>query len=455
MIKLLLLGLTIALTSAVWGEELAPKPLDFAYAIDIDPKATDTAFRLQIPHSVYANVASPKLNDIRVFNRGGETLPFEVSYNSAIETAQATIVPFVALQSKDKNLEQLQLFYQEEDGKRQFSVSPEVIAGAADSTTYILNMKDVSGTREQLELDWQFDKPGSYFFSASVDASDDLQDWSFKQNPSALAQLALPGETMLHNRVAIKHCDCIYYRLVLTGEDRPTLKEIRVLTSATESKQTKKSAAVSAVKQPDSPRDFIVDTANFAVKSAVRIPLTQNNTIAQVAVYSAATVDGPWQRRGESSLYRVQSDTGVQVKDSIEMQPTNDRFLKIALQSEGSGLEASLAEIEYDWVPHNLTFVARGDGPYRLAFGSAAYSDTRAEYGTVFAQLYKQSKPTVLRGDSALSAKKQLGGPSKLHSATTPQDTRWLLWLALSLASALLLWMAWSTWQSAATGRSE
>lgn len=443
--------LLAALPSQAQDQE--PGTTDFAYGISIAPQQSKAAYRLLIPQSIYETVVSKRLNDVRVFNSDGEVLPHEISHSAGKQSLQKVPVPFVALQSSKENLEKLKLFYQQDEGKVNFKVSPEVVSSAANSTTYILKVAGLEGNREQIELDWTFEKPGSYFFTANVEASHDLENWSFKQKPAALAQLELPGETVLNNTIPIRHCGCPYYRLVLSGRDRPALTEIRLIIRQVESNQKKKRLAVAVQKEADTRRSFIADADNYTDKVAVRIPLLQNNTIARVSVSSADSTDGPWHQRGAASLYRVKNANGVQARDMVDIESTNDRYLKVIIENEGSGLESSLTEIEYDWIPHNLTFLARGAAPFQLAFGSAEYVRGEADYAAVFSQLYQQSKPHVFSGDHALSARKTLGGPSKLYAAAEPVNKKhWLLWLILSMASAFLLWMAWSTWQNAGSG---
>jgi hypothetical protein len=113
-----------------------------------------------------------------------------------------------------------------------------------------------------------------------------------------------------------------------------------------------------------------------------------------------------------------------------------DRYWRLSVDARGGGFGAGVPQVEVDWIPQRLRFVARGAGPFLLAYGSG-----RSER--------QQSTATVLPLGSAgnaiapvaaeLGPEELLGGDEALRARVTPQ--RWktiVLWSAL-LGSVLLL----------------
>jgi hypothetical protein len=100
------------------------------------------------------------------------------------------------------------------------------------------------------------------------------------------------------------------------------------------------------------------------------------------------------------------------------------------------GLGTSAPRLVVEWVPHEIEFVARGTGPFSLAYGSsvaqsAAVSLLMLPVNVAVAPA-SLSPPESSGGDSLLLA------PGKPFPWKTP-----LLWLLLIMGAGLLGWMAY------------
>jgi hypothetical protein len=88
-----------------------------------------------------------------------------------------------------------------------------------------------------------------------------------------------------------------------------------------------------------------------------------------------------------------------------------------------------------EWVPHDVVFVARGAGPFYIAYGSATADPPAASL---------EGLPKNLSIASAsLSEPESLGGDARL--TPPPEPYAWkaaLLWVVLIAGAALLAWMA-------------
>jgi hypothetical protein len=92
----------------------------------------------------------------------------------------------------------------------------------------------------------------------------------------------------------------------------------------------------------------------------------QDGSSAHVKLYGRNKVSEPWQLLSDDSFYRYRFGSDNVVKDTILLRPAARRFLKLETERpfwQGAALAAG-------WTPDRLIFVARGSGPYVLAFGS-------------------------------------------------------------------------------------
>jgi hypothetical protein len=88
-----------------------------------------------------------------------------------------------------------------------------------------------------------------------------------------------------------------------------------------------------------------------------------------------------------------------------------------------------------EWVPHEVVFVARGTGPFYVAYGSAA-----AESAAVSLAVLPKN---VLIASASLSDPELLGGDVRLKPPPAPYAWKTaLLWVILVAGAALLAWMA-------------
>jgi hypothetical protein len=102
------------------------------------------------------------------------------------------------------------------------------------------------------------------------------------------------------------------------------------------------------------------------------------------------------------------------------------------------GLGDGEPSLRVGWLPHEVVFLARGEAPYTLAFGSGAARAPVASMRSV------PSGATILRASFAES--RTLGGESRLQPVVPEKGFAMksaVLWGTLVLGVLLLGWMAY------------
>ncbi len=117
------------------------------------------------------------------------------------------------------------------------------------------------------------------------------------------------------------------------------------------------------------PGEYLFDLGARLPVEALRIVLPAANSVAPFAVAARDAQSGPWQSVASATFYRLVRD-GAEIESpplAIGRRPA--RYWSIQLDPRSPAIGAAPA-LEAEWRPAQLVFVARGEGPYQLAFGN-------------------------------------------------------------------------------------
>jgi hypothetical protein len=168
----------------------------------------------------------------------------------------------------------------------------------------------------------------------------------------------------------------------------------------------------------------------------VNLELPEHNTVAAVELLSRMHPRDPWRHVAARQFYRVSSADGELTNAPIDIATDSDRYwLARAVGSNGTGT-AEPVRLQVTWTPSEMVFLARGSGPYMLAYGSTAAPPAETDLSSI------PTAVTVLR--ATLGARRELGGQARLaQPAVEFPWKRLLLWAVLALSVCLLAWMAY------------
>lgn len=144
-----------------------------------------------------------------------------------------------------------------------------------------------------------------------------------------------------------------------------------------------------------------------------------------------------WQYRGRLNQYLLNlNDTQVQ-SDAASVTVARDRFWKIRLDGPTAASQV-VPEIAVGWRPDTLLFLAQGNAPFTLAFGSSAVGS--AGFGDLSASI-----PDVQAQSVSLGEIRPLGDVDPNR-----QSFPWklvVLWLVLISGTLLMAYMAFSLYR--------
>jgi hypothetical protein len=421
-------------TQAFAGADL--KPEDFAYALPVEVSGDAAAYRVPLPVSVYQSSARPDLGDLRVFNGQKEVVPYALERPDAGTSArESTRLPLFHL--KDNSAAALDAVrITVESGKA--AVNVQAPAGAtvgAGSTSYLADARGVSGRIAALILEWPEDA-ADFAGRLQIEAGDTLGQWSTITASSPVANLHAEGEHLVERRLELPPTEAKFWRLSWVGAEAPFALTGVMAEPARETVDAAR-ASLMVFGRTDAAHagEFEFDLGARPPVDRVNLELPEVNTTIGVDLLSRSDSKAAWRPVVHAGMYRLKS-AGTELRNGpIHIAQDSDRYWRARVDPRGGGLGHGVPRLSVGWVSQNVIFLARGAGPYLIAYGSAVAESAESSLESI--------PKGVVIGAATAAAPIQFGGAGRL--AGTQSSVQWkqaLLWAVLIIATGLLGWMA-------------
>ncbi len=391
-------------------------PMDFAggYALEASPGFA--LQRLELPLEAYGACSRADLGDLRVFNAAGEEVPALVR-RVAPKTAASVGLPLFRLGNAGGGRDydfRLQVRTSERGAVVETRVSPP---GEEER----LLLLDATGLASQ---------PGALRFTlgsgpkllrVSVRGSNDLGSWH-AAGAGVLARMEHQNGRVLQDRVILSGRAWKYY--LVSGMQN--LSGIEAVSA--------EPGTGPALRRFTSLSGTMVEEGvyEYALPAGLPVDLLDlepaDNAVLGVEVRAPAG-DG-WKRVAAGTLFRLTVDGQPLVGAGLPLRGPLPKF-RIAMQG-------APAPLRVGWVPHELVFMAQGEGPFTLALGNPG---VQAGPDLLGSMLSSEGMGGTPMGTAELGAWKSLGGEERLRPARS--YTKMLLWAVLGLGVAMLGAMAW------------
>jgi hypothetical protein len=395
-------------------------PQDFAFGAPVLTATESAAYRFALPLSVYRDTVRDDLGDLRVFNARGEAVPYTSLGSEPPPQAQAqaeatALPPLPPLSSSHPALNQT-----------------------------ILDGRGLDAAVTALHLDWP-DSTYDYSGRVKVEVSDDLSAWRTLTEGAPVANLHANGQVFKESRVPLSAAKAKFWRLTWVGPSPPfALTSVLAEPVDTRSAAMRASLDARGVPEPADPDVQIFDLDAHPPTTRINLLLPEPNMLSTIELYSRRTPRDPWRFIARGNFYRIESADGEQHNAALDIGVDRDRYWRARI-SHGGGVTQSPLQLRVEWLPTEITFLARGQGPFLLVYGSAAAGGAEADLGAL---------PAATQVASAtLGAPRSIGGLSRLdpQAAAFPWVSAALRGVSI-LGVILLGWMV--LWLSKHRGNS-
>lgn len=427
-----------------------PVPNDFAYGMKIKTVGQASIWRLQLPEDVYRNVVRPDLGDIRIFDASGQIIPHTLRRpETTIKEPPAPIsLPIFPMYEDDEQGRIGQTLRIITDNKGAIvKAIRETISTDYDEhiSAYLLDATKILHQPHKLTLDWESRKETGFSVTVNVDAGDDLSAWQRVVNNATLADLRFDEHHLSHREITVPVRSYRYLRISWPSALRDVrLKEVTASFPASRQLPQQQRILITGQKNIERPASYNFDTQGYWPVNQARIIFPPHNVLMNAELASRPDEHSNWYRQYSGLFYKlIQEDESLIMSPPVTFKTTSDRYWHLNELDGGNTLDRYNLALELGWTPHVLAFVAQGQPPYILAYGSASVEPQRQAMDTMMYTIHG-TQQQVSTKTATISRSYTLGGSERLEPPPKPLPWRtWLLWSVLIAGVGLLAWMVW------------
>ena len=414
------------------------RPSDFARGVAVSPPPNVPFFRLDAPADLFTQTAWGDQRDIRVFNASGAMVPF-----ARMETLPAS--------NKGRRVQLRSFRLQEQapgsDPDVQLDVQGRafqlrVVPGpSGDTAEYLLTLPpgETEAIRA-LHLQWE-DAGRNWQQQVSVSTGQSIAAWTSVANSRPIIDLRAGDERLIHAESPLGHVSpysAQFWRLRFGPGFVPALTGVEAELES----------------QPiDTPSIQLLPSTELSADGSLLLTLPSPQPVDRLHVYASElnsvlpfTIEvrrqnQPWRHVRMAVAYRLNSNGGEQVSPSISLNAGLIDAMRLRPLGTSWGSTAPHITLERNGL--TLVVNARGAGPFLLAWGSRAASDTSIPLATLMPDSSLESLRFL--EPASVSERMELGGDSRLVEATpgerasrTQTTIVWVLLVAGALALGAL-----------------
>ncbi|HEX7558233.1 MAG TPA: DUF3999 domain-containing protein [Usitatibacter sp.] len=351
----------------------AEAPSDFRSAAPITVSSSEALHRLTLPFEAYRD-ARRDLGDLRIFNAHGDALPiaFAGDAQATREASPAVGLPIfpvsAAAPGRDQALGDLNVVVRSNSDGTLVSVQGRTRGVAAPRpVAWLLDASQVQKPVRALVVEWDV-LPGTEIAKVTVEASDDLKAWRTLASRAPVVRLEQSGQELVQPRVELGSQRVKYLRI--TAE--PAAFRLRAVKAEPEEvvRPAPRLSRTVAASPGTQPGEYLFDLGAGVPVEALRVVLPAVNSVAPFTVASRESEKGSWQPVVSATFYRLIRDGAEIQSPAVEIGPRRARYWSIRLDPRSPPIGDASPALEVQWRPAQIVFVARGDKPYRLAFGN-------------------------------------------------------------------------------------
>ncbi len=409
---------------------------DFAYGIPLQVDGDGAIYSLPMPAEVYRRAVRADLGDLRVFNGHGEVVPHLLQRESKTEVLAprriaARLYP-LPTQGIEPAEEELHIAIDKDGTLIDFYGGRLPLQGAGSGEYYLLDASEAGAQLERLHLHWDaVSEP--LLTQVSVDGSDDLSHWQSLVSKSTIAALHHQGFQLEQHSLELPPREMKYYRIHWPpGSKGVPLRKVELELRAENAPLPGEKTLVRPQVEADHEGNYYFTLDGHFPISGVSLLMPQRNTAVRATLYSRSDASTPWQRRYQGLFYDLERDGHRLRSEPVTLSALSHAQWRLEVPQSGGGLGGGLPQLELEWHPQRLLFVARGETPFTLAFGRQQTEADTVAIDPLLRRIDDDETQTRFIKSAQADQWFELGGEARLRPAPPPLPwQKWLLWAVL------------------------
>ncbi len=411
-------------------------PGDFAYGYPIVSPSEASAYRINLPLTIFQGAVRDDLGDMAVFNARGEVVPFFIRPTPAesqpphppeflplfplIGAVPATAAEMrVTVDSPSTALMAL-------------TVSSSGLASGTVPQRYLLDTRAFKDSVAALQLGW-VPAPAEFSGRVRIESSDDLDSWHTIVAAAPVASLQADGRALLQARIEVPPTRARFWRLTwVDGAPRLPITTVQAEFAQSHSAPDWESETVAARQHVRQSAEYVFDLSGQLPVERVDLQLPEANSVVVADLYSRRTLSDAWNFVMHGRFYRIHTTHGDEQNQPIDIPLNKHRYWLARIPNSAS---AGPLRLIAAWRPKEVVFFAQGNQPFLLAYGSSSLNVAHTNLSPFI------SETEIPR--ATLASVETLGGAARLVAPRPPfPRRRFILWLVLFCALVALGYMA-------------
>jgi hypothetical protein len=425
------------------------RPADFASQVPLTVTGEGPWYRLDLPLAIQLSARQSNLSDVRVFNAAGEPLAYSLVHEQPqhVDNQVQTSVkwfPLYAAADATESAPSVRVRLGPNGTLVEVQPKEELEAGEEVLRGWLLDASAIKGPLTRLNLDWNSEREGFQRFS--IEASDDLQHWR-PLGEGQVARLSFADERIEQHDVNLPGQPARYLRLLWQNPHSAPVLSAAHLFSTTSSIAAAPLVWSEPIKGSTlKPGEYSWQLPAGMAVERLKVSIEQPNSLAPVDVFGRNDSKASWQPLESGLLYRLTQNGQDAVQDELPMHGETLQQLMMQVDDRGGGLGSEPPQLRVAVRPVQLTFLARGAPPYRLAVGNTTVTAAQLPLAAL-----------VPEGSKVLGQAVLAAAPPPLVALPPPAPTldwkRIGLWAVLVFGVLILGAMAYSLTRAKPTGR--
>ena len=433
---------------------------DYSHILPLSVDAGQAVVQLQVPRDVYLNARSPTLDDVRVFDASGISMPFALADLAPPATVSRSATPVAVFpvhgRARDAGRVHDSLQIRTGNDGAVISVTAQARTVSDELIGLVLDLRPAARAAQVeaaapvggliLHL-----PPGAGSYSAwvALDVSDDLQDWH-ELAESALSWLVNDqGASVRKDRIGLTPRPFRYARIRWL-DGKPIAFSAIHAEYVVERQPARQLDTIALQGSPGPEGRDLVYTAPIAIPArSLGLVFTRQNVVmpVQVGHYEAVRrreAGGRTTARLQSlvntTFYQMVQDGRRRASGDVGIPVTHASQWIVRPQTDVSERPA----LRLGWTPASMVFVAGGKPPYTLAFGRTGAGPARVGLHQVAPGFSAHELAALAAAKPGNLVRQQPPGHAAGDNARSPSgNKRGWLWALLVGGVLALGAMAW------------
>lgn len=419
---------------------------DFAYGYSIEVDGDGAIYSLYLDEKIYFGLTREDRADLRIFNGHGKVVPHDIRRAEKMTRQKKAPVelPIFPLYKSSTDISIDKPGYTARITTNDQGAIIDLNYGKVATEklvvdAYLIDASSLKQQPEMLTVNWS-GQHTDLVRTVSLEGSNDLTHWHTLVARSTLSHLQHGKHTLLQKTVNLPRSVPKYLRLNWEGNESFEIDSIQFHFPETYHAQSRQWSTFFPVKVDAKNQVYYFNTNSVIPIDRVDVQLPERNTLAMVLIESAHSEKGPWYSRYHGLLYELIHGQSVLKNPSIYQPVHSHRHWRITLLN-GDGLFNDDPVLRLGWIPEELVFVATGESPFTLAYGSARVGPPDAPLAQLLSTKTIKQQGHLIK-PARLGSSIDFGDESRLHPVKPPVDwKRYLLWSILILGVIALAFM--------------